>query len=382
MEIRIPQIDFDSEIADLIVELEKLRSKIIRGTTHPIVFKQLKTIFHTLESVGSARIEGNNTTVADYIETKISSSTSRTSSESIQEIINAERAMSFVEQYMMNDQELSPCIDKALISQIHKIIVGDLSLDREGDRTPGVYRKTDVRIKGSNHIPPDALVVDELMEDLLNFINTNHRSKYDLVKAAIAHHRFVWIHPFSNGNGRVVRVLTYAMLLRTILGYGQQRIINPTAVFCFDRNRYYDNLSIADSGSNEGMISWCTYVLSGLRDEIEKIDKLSDYNYLKDEILHPALQHSLHNRFISPTELTILKRAIDSQSQTIMAADVKDLFVGKSSSEITRQLKKLLNERKLMPISGGARKYVISFANNYIYRSVIYVLSEKGFIQL
>jgi Fic family protein len=36
--------------------------------------------------------------------------------------------------------------------------------------------------------------------------------KYDLMKVALARHRFAWLHPFSNGNGRVVRLLTYAML--------------------------------------------------------------------------------------------------------------------------------------------------------------------------
>ena len=38
--------------------------------------------------------------------------------------------------------------------------------------------------------------------------------KYDLLKVAIAHHRFVWVHPFSNGNGRTVRLFTYAMLVK------------------------------------------------------------------------------------------------------------------------------------------------------------------------
>lgn len=380
MKIEIPQISLDSDLADLIVELEKLRNKIIEGTTHPSVFYQVKNIFHTLESIGSARIEGNNTTVADYIETKISDQ-SPDPAESIREIINVERAMSFVEEYMMDYAADEARIDKALISEIHKIVVEGLSVGHEGDRTPGSYRGGSVSITGSSHTPPDALLVDELMEGLISFVNEQHRPKYDLIKAAIAHHRFVWIHPFANGNGRVVRVLTYAMLLRTILVQGQQRIINPTAVFCFDRKRYYDLLAIADLGTNEGMIEWCEYVLTGLRDEIKKIDMLSDYQYFKDEILKPALQHSLQHRYISELEHKILKRTIDSPTQTIAAGDVKDLFPGKSSSEITRQLRKLIDQRKLKPVAEGARKYVISFSNNYIYRSVIYVLGNKGFLQ-
>ncbi|WP_171253366.1 Fic family protein, partial [Acinetobacter baumannii] len=66
---------------------------------------------------------------------------------------------------------------------------------------------------------------------------------------ALAHHRFGWIHPFGNGNGRVVRLFTYSLLIKygfnVTTGGG---ILNPTAVFCNDRNKYYEMLSIADNG--------------------------------------------------------------------------------------------------------------------------------------
>ena len=55
--------DFDSPLTDLIIELEHLRKKDLGGSTHPEVFFQLRNIFHWLESMGSARIEGNNTTI-------------------------------------------------------------------------------------------------------------------------------------------------------------------------------------------------------------------------------------------------------------------------------------------------------------------------------
>ncbi|EEQ01531.1 hypothetical protein yrohd0001_19710 [Yersinia rohdei ATCC 43380] len=38
---------------------------------HPLLFAQLKSIFHMQESLGSARIEGNHTTLADYVESKV-----------------------------------------------------------------------------------------------------------------------------------------------------------------------------------------------------------------------------------------------------------------------------------------------------------------------
>lgn len=49
-------------------ELKHLRWLQLSGTTAPAVFMQIKQIFQFLESLGSARIEGNHTTLADYIE--------------------------------------------------------------------------------------------------------------------------------------------------------------------------------------------------------------------------------------------------------------------------------------------------------------------------
>ncbi|MEI2694330.1 MAG: hypothetical protein V9E90_04610 [Saprospiraceae bacterium] len=73
-ELKLIEPVFGSALTDLIIELDYLRKKPLGGSTHPKVFFQLKHIFHTLESIGSARIEGNNTTIAEYIETKLAGS--------------------------------------------------------------------------------------------------------------------------------------------------------------------------------------------------------------------------------------------------------------------------------------------------------------------
>lgn len=72
-DIRLVQPTFDSRLTDLVIELDHLRKKRLGGTTHLHVFFQLKSIFKTLESIGSARIEGNNTTISKFIETKLDS---------------------------------------------------------------------------------------------------------------------------------------------------------------------------------------------------------------------------------------------------------------------------------------------------------------------
>lgn len=371
--LKLLEPTFSSSLTDLIIELDYLRKKQLGGSTHPKVFFQLKHIFHTLESIGSARIEGNNTTITEYIETKLSES--KKLPPSIKEIQNIEKAMAFIEENV-NDYP----INRAFLSEMHKKIVDGLlpPPNGEGDTTPGEYRKINLKINQSSHKPPEWLKVDDYMNELIEFVNKEDSPKYDLLKAAIAHHRFVWIHPYGNGNGRTVRLFTYAMLVKTGFKVNAGRIINPTAVFCSNRNDYYNFLSEADKGTDEGIMAWVEYVLKGLKEEIEKIDKLSDYNFLRKEILLPAINHSLERKYITDVESKILKKVIDLQ--VIQAADVKEFFIGKANAEVSRQIKRLIDNKMLSPEKEGTRKYVIRFDNNYLLRSIIKLLGEKGFL--
>lgn len=372
-DLKLIEPSFGSSLTDLIIELDYLRKKQLGGSTHPKVFFQLKHIFHTLESIGSARIEGNNTTIAEYIETKLEGK--KNVPPSIKEIQNIEKAMAFIEENVKDYP-----INRAFLSEMHKMIVDGLlpPPDGEGDSTPGEYRKTNLKINKSTHKPPEWLRVDDYMNELLDFVNRGNSPKYDLIKTAIAHHRFVWIHPFGNGNGRTVRLFTYAMLVRTGFNVNVGRIINPTAVFCSNRNDYYKNLSEADKGTDERITTWIEYVLKGLKEEIEKVDKLLDYNFLKKEILIPTISHSLERKYITDVEAKILKKAVDMQ--VVQAADVKEFFGGKADAEVSRQIRKLIDKKMLVPEKDGTRKYVLRFDNSYLLRSVIKSLGEKGFL--
>ncbi len=372
-DLKLVEPTFDSALTDLIIELDHLRKKQLGGSTHPKVFFQLKHIFHTLESIGSARIEGNNTTIAEYIETKLSDI--KVVSPSIREIQNIEKAMAFIEENVSDYP-----INRAFLGEMHKKIVDGLlpPPDGEGDSTPGDYRKVNLKINKSSHKPPEWLAVEDYMNELLEFVNKDDSPKYDLLKTAIAHHRFVWIHPFGNGNGRTVRLFTYAMLVKAGFNVNVGRIINPTAVFCSNRNDYYNFLSEADKGTVKGLTSWIEYVLKGLKDEIEKIDKLSDYIFLSKEILLPSIHHSLERRFITDVEAKILRRVVDKQ--VISASDIKDIFPGKVDAEVSRQIRKLIDRKMLIPEKEGTRKYVLRFDNSYLIRSIIKLLGDKDFL--
>lgn len=370
-DLKVFDPDFGSNLTDLIIDLDYLRKKSLGGTTHPQIFFQLKHIFHMLESIGSARIEGNHTTIAEYIETKLDQS--NIENENILEILNSENALQFIDENISENS-----INRAFVSELHKIVVNNLT--QEGSKNPGEYRHVNLKIAGSNHRPPDSTQVKYYMDEFFDFINHKHAEKYDLLKTAISHHRFAWIHPFDNGNGRTVRLFTYAMLVKQGFNVNIGRILNPTAVFCNDRNQYYDALAQADTGTKSGMFAWCEYVLSGLKAEIEKIDKLLDYKFLHDRILSPAISLAKRKENITEREEKVLKIAI--KKQIFMSSDIERLFPGKAHTERSRILRRLKEKKMISSSQNNARKYLIRFDNNYLLRSIIETLGKNNFLPL
>ena len=371
--LRLPQIGFDMPITDMILELEKLRYKILRGTTHPLVFNQIRAIFQMLESIGSSRIEGNNTTIIDYVETtKIQNTEQYSIHEDIKEIENIENATRYIEENI-NDTPIS----MKFIRELHFLVVDGLNYKKEGALHKGMLRESNVKIGGSNHTPPDYTQVELLMQELLDFINQPTSPKYDLLKIAIAHHRFVWIHPFENGNGRVVRLFTYALLLKFVFT-SRDRIINPTAVFCSNRDKYYYYLSKADNGTDDGLIEWSEYMLKGLKNEIEKIDHLTDYAYLKDHILIPAIQDAFAKSYISSVECEILKKT--AEIQEMQSKDLIRVLGNVGDARRSQVIRALVDKNMLLQTPHNKRKYVLYFSNNYLLRSMLSMLDKDGFL--
>lgn len=363
---------FDSPLVDVVTELEHLRRLRLGGSTPASVFFQLKHIFHMLESLGSARIEGNHTTLADYVESRLEAKPVALSDQ-LREMANIEEAMSFIEEHFEPGQEVT----EHWVRELHAMTVN--GLEREGDVTPGAYRQKPVQISKSDHLPPDPVTVQQYMAELVGFINRPDPAKYDLIKVALAHHRFSWVHPFNNGNGRVVRLLTYTLLIK--YGFNVRaggRVLNPTAVFCNDRDRYYAMLGLADTGSPEGLEKWCVYVLSGMLEELRKVDRLADAGYLIERILTPALHYARQRELITALEEQVLLAT--ARLGIAKASDLKEPMHELSERQRTYLISKLVERGMLAPIREGARQYTVGFANNFLIRGVIKSLSDEGFI--
>ena len=109
------------------------------------------------------------------------------------------------------------------------------------DEYAGRLRNGGVRISGANFVPPNARKVSEYLDDLIDYINTNPQGLNAIELATVFHHKFVWIHPFFDGNGRTVRLVMNLLLMR----YG----FPPAIILANDRAKYYAALNQANNGN-------------------------------------------------------------------------------------------------------------------------------------
>lgn len=384
--IHVPGFSFNSPLAKVVIELERLRGNLGTSTTPQPVFLQLKQLFQLMASIMSARIEGIRTSIVEVIEgaskgaQKHGLPASKRAphyeksgiSEGVKEIMLLENAASFIDELVDPGTPLT----HALVRELHKIAV--TGLVREGDCTPDSYRTDDVIIQGSAHVPPSFTSVQADMQELLDFVNGKDDRSFDLLKVAIAHHRFVWIHPFGNGNGRTCRLLTYAIMVSqgfaATTGY---RVIDPTAVFGANRNAYYQNLEAADSLEPAATIRWCTYLLTGMLEDLKKLERLGEHAFVIDELLRPSFRRAVAAGTINMQEQEALN--VVAGKTTIKASDLAVMFNGTSVAR-SRFIRRLIDRRLIEPVSEGKRSYRLVMSPGPLTPFIFRQLDELGFL--
>ncbi len=133
------------------------------------------------------------------------------------------------------------------ISALHRVLMDRLS------EYAGIYRPAKIKIKGSRHVPPPASEVAGLMEDLCDYLSKNWDSKTSTHLAAYVLWRVNWIHPFSDGNGRTARTVSYLILCAHS---GKELPGDLTIPEQIARNKkpYYKALEAADFELKKGQI--------------------------------------------------------------------------------------------------------------------------------
>lgn len=139
----------------------------------------------------------------------------------IQEAKNMEKCFEYIVNYKKD-------ITLKFILNVHKILLTDIDIDIAGN-----LRKINVKIGDSAFIPSSHKILKNEMKLFLQWYNRN-KMLHPLILAALVHLKFVTIHPFEDGNGRISR-----LLMNFVLANHKYPMLN---IKYSDREEYYDVL--------------------------------------------------------------------------------------------------------------------------------------------
>lgn len=181
------------------------------------------------------------------------------------------------------------------VQDIHRELFGhlpaaDLFTPENEPVVPGALRKRDVQV--GQHVAPANSSVPAFLARWSDFYGGVRRGEAALVALACAHQRLGWVHPFVDGNGRVMRLHTHTWL--TAVGY-TGGLWSPLRGFARSTERYYALLADADSLrrgdldgrgnlSEQALIAWADYVLDTCLDQVQFMTGLLDFETMKARI--------------------------------------------------------------------------------------------------
>lgn len=187
---------------------EKKKLLVSKRPFSKIATDNLKKYYDVELTYNSNAIEGNTLTITEtkvVLEDGITIGKGKTLKEHL-EVINHKEAIDYVEEIVTKNIDIS----ETVIKNLHYIILKSIN-----NENAGKYRNVNVLISGSKHRPPEHFLVEEQMRELICWYNGNKEKLHPIELAAIFHHKFTYIHPFIDGNGRSARLLTNLILMRS-----------------------------------------------------------------------------------------------------------------------------------------------------------------------
>ncbi len=245
--------DYQDKLVDLLradAALNKTIPKSIRDSTEGLL--RLVNCFY------SNKIEGNSTHPKDFLRAQYEhTDKANNTSKDILELFAHLEA-----QVKLSVSDIKPNVicEPQFIQELHRsfyrelpkdfLIIKDIdgnNVKRENGEflllEPGNWRTKNVQV--GRHEPPSYEEVNRYMDWVSSSFRLDriHGTNKVLAAAAI-HHRLAWIHPFLDGNGRVIRLLTDCYMKAA--GFGGYGLWSITRGFGRDTKSYYAALASAD----------------------------------------------------------------------------------------------------------------------------------------
>ena len=181
------------------------------------------------------------------------------------------------------------------VQELHRALFGrlpvaDLETPENEPIVPVQLRQQDVMV--GQHVAPASTSVPLFLDRWASFYSGVRRGEAALVALAAAHQRLGWLHPFIDGNGRVMRLHTHTLL--SALGY-TGGLWSPLRGFARNTERYYALLADADSLrrgdldgrgnlSEQALMVWIDYVLDTCLDQVGFMAGMLDFETMKSRI--------------------------------------------------------------------------------------------------
>lgn len=152
------------------------------------------------------------------------------------EAINHQEAIAFIKNRIQNNGALG---EKEIVS-LHSIILRGIV-----PKEAGQYRAVAITIKDKSFNPCEPAAIPQEVEALFNWYEANKNRIHPIILAATVKERFLTIHPFINGNGKVSRLIMNSILLQH--GY----LVASIKADNDNRNLYYQALKGAITKENK-----------------------------------------------------------------------------------------------------------------------------------
>jgi len=269
-----PKFTITPKINSQIAEIERLKFVVGQAAILPELAVQLR-FRATVEAVhSSTSIEGNPLSelqVRKMLQGKIITAPDY----AIQEVLNYKRGLDWVGKKNRFKSDLTA----EEILELHKIVTDKLlPQEKSGSWRPGDVYVID-EIRGQEIIQYTGLEakrVPGLVKSFLKWISVQlEESLHPVLAAGLAHFLFVSIHPFSDGNGRATRLLTYYFLKKW--GYDFRDSLSLDGYYLQNRQAYYDSLSLGATFDDRIEADLTPFLSFFVRGFLETATNLSQY---------------------------------------------------------------------------------------------------------